>query len=74
MCILCVQMSANSDFTATEFAYIEYFLDQKVAGEGVVDLIMNYLGDGLCTWCEKEAAECNSSFCEQCTEAFESLE
>jgi hypothetical protein len=61
-------------YSSAEYAFIEAILDAKLqVGEGPVDLILNYLGDGLCAWCEREACEGQSDWCQSCIDAFESL-
>ena len=62
-------------YSTAEYAYIESALDQKLpVGDGCVDIIMNFLGDGLCVWCERAPCEGTSNYCEDCELAFELLE
>lgn len=64
-----------NQYSPAEYAFIESKLDEKLTvGEGVVDLIMNYLGDGLCTWCERAPTHGGSNWCLECDTAFESLD
>lgn len=63
-----------NQYSNSEYAYIEEVLDEKIAaGDGTVDLILNFLGDGLCAWCGHEVAQGPTNWCEDCVMAFESL-
>lgn len=63
----------SNQYSPEEYAYIEHCLDSKVVGEGTVDIIMNFLGDGLCMWCESEATKNTQKYCEDCNEEWDSF-
>lgn len=64
-----------NQYSALEYAFIEDALDENLdAGDGAVDLILNFLGDGLCAWCERAASEGSSHYCEDCIAAFDSFD
>ena len=58
----------NELLTMTEALEISEALDEKLlVGPNAVLLIMNFLGDGLCSWCEHEPTQGQQRWCDQCT-------
>ena len=51
-----------------EVLEIQEALDEKlIAGPNAHRLIMNFLGDGLCSWCKKTPTQCSERWCAGCT-------
>ena len=62
-------------YSNDEYAFIETCLDEKLCvGPNAVDMVMNFLGDGLCTWCEAQPTQGSSNWCEECNVAFDSID
>ena len=60
-------------YSPLEYAFIETEVDVKLEGKLPTCLILNFLGAGLCAWCEKEVIEVSSRFCNTCNQVFDSI-
>ena len=62
-----------NEYTPAQYAFIETEVDAKLPGNLPTCLVLNFLGAGLCAWCESVEPLGRTGFCVACHAAFDSI-